>query len=678
METDSAEPCGENNSFPTQTAPNPLIVAVNTNVPSSPTLAIEIEPAESAPPLPRRKRRMRGQAPSKKAKMLDLPLTSTPHGSTSTSIATPRRPDTSPIVPTPQFVTRRLSPLAPRAANLAPQSQSQKPKTPPAFPLPSVFRQAAESQVAPSQSLLLPLPPANQPLPSARPSSPPATQSQMPVQLSTPRPSISATSDDEGKDEGERKGFDPLLLQAVVEEKENTKKAGQNKPAINRLFAVPATSEAASLATVPPTSTLLNASTPFGSTSLGTRIGGFGPTKIASFGVSGFGANVGAAARPTPLPATGGFKRSSVAGAGAGFATFGTGASGSGSSAIDFEFAPAASTIQMPSFPIQARDIVYGESDDDDEQDRDSNTNVDDELGVDTGVELKCDLNSTRLPMEIFREVFLYCIEANQMKPGQLASVCRYWRSVITSIASLWSTLRVGTWTETERVATWLQRAYPKKVVLDTQRDRKIPSVGPAFAALHNALTSTSQWHELTISSFPPENFAIQLGVQSASPMSVLRVLDVSAECVNSPSFSHLLNLVPTKAPLTELRLHPSFANIPFLQPRWFSVLQNLTVLIVNGRDILSHFSFFLLLPSLRYSRLIAFVSLRMSRTPIFLFSLLFVSCGSELVQYNGWLGDSSHASRSVPSSFLASGGQLSSMGWNCHRARNWPFMVIR
>jgi len=76
---------------------------------------------------------------------------------------------------------------------------------------------------------------------------------------------------------------------------------------------------------------------------------------------------------------------------------------------------------------------------------------------------------NTYLPMELLREIFLYCIESNHMKSGQLASVCRYWRSVITTMAHLWSTLRVGTWTETEQVTTWLQRAYPKKVIVDPQ-----------------------------------------------------------------------------------------------------------------------------------------------------------------------------------------------------------------
>ena len=193
---------------------------------------------------------------------------------------------------------------------------------------------------------------------------------------------------------------------------------------------------------------------------------------------------------------------------------------------------------------------------------------------------------NTYLPVELLREVFLYSIESHQMKSGDLASVCRYWRSVITTMPHLWSTLRVGSWTETEQVTTWLQRAYPKKVVIDTQRDDQMSPNALLFAALKEALASNGQWHELTISSFPPESLASQLSFRDAKPMEVLRTLDVVAGCDQSPSFAHLLDLVPTEAPITELRLRPSFASTHFLQPRWFPVLQNLTVLIVNGRDI--------------------------------------------------------------------------------------------
>jgi len=199
------------------------------------------------------------------------------------------------------------------------------------------------------------------------------------------------------------------------------------------------------------------------------------------------------------------------------------------------------------------------------------------------------------LPMELMREIFLYCIESNQMKSGRLASVCRYWRSVITTLPRLWSTLSVGTWTERERVAIWLQRAYPKKIVIDTQRDRQLSSNALPLAALQDALAHTRQWHEFTISSFPPEDAASPLGLQVAGSMNMLKVLHVEAGCMHSPSFAHLLNLVPTEAPLCEMRLHSPFVSTHFLQPHWFPVLRNLIVLIVNGRGTHEPFE---LLPS--------------------------------------------------------------------------------
>ena len=205
------------------------------------------------------------------------------------------------------------------------------------------------------------------------------------------------------------------------------------------------------------------------------------------------------------------------------------------------------------------------------------------------------------LPSELLRHIFLYSIEVHQMKSGHLASVCRYWRSVITSIASLWSTLRVGTWTEREQVITWLQRAYPKKVVIDTQRDeQESPNTQP-FAALQDAIANTREWNELTISSCPPEHLASPLGFPVASPLNGLKVLHIAAGCANSPAFAHLIDLVPTEAPLSELRLHASFASAHFLQPHWLPVLQNLTALIVNGRGIHEPF---LLLPAFTQLRI--------------------------------------------------------------------------
>ena len=193
--------------------------------------------------------------------------------------------------------------------------------------------------------------------------------------------------------------------------------------------------------------------------------------------------------------------------------------------------------------------------------------------------------------MELLREVILYSIEVDQMASGHLASVCRYWRSVITSIASLWSTLRVGPWTDVARVSTWLQRAYPKKVVIDSQiSGQGLFRILP-FTALHDALASTDQWNELTISSFPPETLISHYDFPVAAPMKDLKViLHVGIECVHSPSLVRLFQAVPMEAPLSELLLSSSFASAHFIRSQWLPTLQTLRVLVFSGKELYEPF----------------------------------------------------------------------------------------
>ena len=282
---------------------------------------------------------------------------------------------------------------------------------------------------------------------------------------------------------------------------------------------------------------------------------------------------------------------------------------------------------------------------------------------------------NTYLPLELLRYIFLFSIKAHQMKSGHLASVCRYWGSIIASIASLWSTLRVGTWTEREQVITWLRRAYPKKVVIDTQRDRNESSNTQPFAALQDAIASTGEWNELTISSFPPEDLASSLGFPVASPLNGLKVLHIAAGCEHSTSFNHLLDLVPTEAPLSELRLHPSFASTHFLQPHRLPVLQNLTVLIVNGREIHDPF---LLLPAFTQLQIFEVDHLPLpiygpnTNLPL-LHTLHKLQLRASSVQ---WMAGRQFPYLEECAVFI--GWPSSSMGWNCHPARNSHIMVIQ
>jgi hypothetical protein len=173
-----------------------------------------------------------------------------------------------------------------------------------------------------------------------------------------------------------------------------------NKPVTNRLFAVPAASNVASTSTLPPASALLKPGTAFGNASGGTRFGSFGLTKATSFGTSGFGVSVDAAAKPTPAPAAGGFGgfgSIAAAGKGPGFGTFGTVATGSGTTASRHGFTPAAFSNQASTSPIKTSN-VRGEGDDDNELDRDSDTDMGDEFGIDMSVDVDKERETTGEP----------------------------------------------------------------------------------------------------------------------------------------------------------------------------------------------------------------------------------------------------------------------------------------
>jgi hypothetical protein len=395
MELDSAQPHDERG--PAQTESVRPIVAPNTNRPASPLVVVEIESAGSAPPpIPPKKRQVKprvqpGRVQPKRSKTLDSPFTTTPRASVSPPIPTPGWLYTIPSVPTPPFVTRRLSPADPPASLPAPppppqsqsQSQAQKSKTPPVFPRLNVFTHVAGPQSGPSQSQ--PPPPQDQPQEGAR--SPPSA--------TTPPRSTSAPSAAENeKEKSGRKEFGQQLLQRLVE-KEDPKKAGQDKPVINRLFAVPTTSTDPSPSTAPtPSSTLLKPSTPFGSASVGAGFGSFGLTKVVAFGVGGFGKSATPVAKLAPTPAAKGFGGFGArTGSGSGFASFGTTATGSSTPASQFGFTSSVFSNQASTSPIKTSNI-RGEGDPGYEESRDSDMDIDDDLGVDMSGDPEEDLET--------------------------------------------------------------------------------------------------------------------------------------------------------------------------------------------------------------------------------------------------------------------------------------------
>ena len=89
----------------------------------------------------------------------------------------------------------------------------------------------------------------------------------------------------------------------------------------------------------------------------------------------------------------------------------------------------------------------------------------------------------------------------------------------------LWSTLRLGTWTEIENVDIWLDRSRQGllTVKIDPQKDVRMPSSDPPYAGLQHALRSMDRWKDLELASSPaPEIFGGAMNFQTAEPMGQL------------------------------------------------------------------------------------------------------------------------------------------------------------
>jgi hypothetical protein len=194
------------------------------------------------------------------------------------------------------------------------------------------------------------------------------------------------------------------------------------------------------------------------------------------------------------------------------------------------------------------------------------------------------------LSVEILAYIFLYIVESSQIIPYQLVSVCRRWRNVINSMANLWSTLRLGTWTEIENVHIWLERSKegPLVVSIDPQRDAKRPISSLPYAGLQYAFKSVDRWQDLVITSFTTAAvFDGAVDFQTAKPMGHLKSLEVGYRCQDSATLTLLLDHISkTAVLLSHMSLLGATAVFSFLQPQRHRVLNLVTTLIVDGKDI--------------------------------------------------------------------------------------------
>ena len=194
------------------------------------------------------------------------------------------------------------------------------------------------------------------------------------------------------------------------------------------------------------------------------------------------------------------------------------------------------------------------------------------------------------LSIEMLTNIFLYAVEAYQMTPYQLVAVCRRWRNVINGMSHLWSTLRLGTYTEIENIDIWLDRSRqgPLTVNIDPQRDIESRPDDRSYAGLQHSLSSVDRWQSLVIASSPtPEAFGETVDFQAAKPFEHLVSLDLGQRCENSATLSHLLDHVSkTAIILSNMSVRSPCAIALFLRPHMSLVLSMITTLIIDGEGI--------------------------------------------------------------------------------------------
>ena len=194
------------------------------------------------------------------------------------------------------------------------------------------------------------------------------------------------------------------------------------------------------------------------------------------------------------------------------------------------------------------------------------------------------------LSIEMLTDIFLYAVEAYQMTPYQLVAVCRRWRNVINGMSHLWSTLRLGTYTQIENIAIWLDRSRhgPLTVNIDPQRDIESRTGGKPYAGLQYALRSIHRWQTLVIASSPtPAAFGETVDFQAAKPFEHLGSLDLGQRCEDSATLSHLLDHISkTAIILSNMSVRSPYAIALLLQPHISPVLGMITTLVIDGEAI--------------------------------------------------------------------------------------------
>ena len=157
-----------------------------------------------------------------------------------------------------------------------------------------------------------------------------------------------------------------------------------------------------------------------------------------------------------------------------------------------------------------------------------------------------------RLPTEILAEILTVAIKGYGCSAIQLTHVCRSWRLVLLATSRIWSKVKVGSRTSTEKVECLLERTgrVTLDVEIDTESDSTTCILGPcqSYSALVILASTSMRWRNLTIGSFPKEERLLELETPEIpltfnGPLEGLESFRMTRPCEMNTALRNLIDL---------------------------------------------------------------------------------------------------------------------------------------
>jgi hypothetical protein len=210
------------------------------------------------------------------------------------------------------------------------------------------------------------------------------------------------------------------------------------------------------------------------------------------------------------------------------------------------------------------------------------------------------------LPPEVLSEIFMAAVMENDHLALDLIRVCRYWRLVLLALPRIWSKIRVGAITSSEKIEYLVEIAgrTALDVEIDTESDAIVWTSGlcPYYPALIVLAGTSVRWGSLTIRSFPKEEKLLELEALWApitfnAPLANLKSFRMTRPCEMNTALGNLIDHTrkAEKSKLTILELSSASALYRFAEAS-FTVFHFLRVFKVDlpemddPLDLLPHF----------------------------------------------------------------------------------------